>query len=141
MSRIMKIVPRVRVETPLRPTENPAKVKAACLNLFPDLAFTESEGLLVGDGSDLETFRERVRNQKIRDAAREVLIRGRRGGETRFALSKQAASAGRVNFASGAPLGDLAVTVEDADLDALIDHVAESTVGRRLTSPSRTGDR
>jgi len=133
----MKIVARVRVETVVNPTENPAKVKAACLIMFPDLVFREVGGTLVGEGSDVEHFRMMVRNAKIRDTARSVLIRHRRGTETRFNLSKQAAYAGRVNFGTGAPLGDLAVTIEDEDLDALIDHVAESTVGERLTSRDR----
>jgi hypothetical protein len=94
--------------------------------------------VLVGEGSDVEHLRTILRNQKIRDAARDVMIRHRQGDATRFHLNKQAAYAGRVNFGTGAPLGDLAVTIEDADLDAVIDRVAESTVGRRL---SETRDR
>jgi hypothetical protein len=30
------------------------------------------------------------------------------------------------------------VTIEDPDVDALIDRVAESTLGRRLSGPDRT---
>jgi len=134
----MKIVVRVRVEVPVHPTESAAKVRTACLNVFPDLTLVEEGGTLVGDGVSIDAFRELVRNQKIRDTTREVLIRGRRGNATTFRLSKQAAFVHRVNFAASSPLGDLTVTVEDEDLDALIDRVAESTVGRRLTSPDRT---
>ena len=137
----MKIVVRVRVEAPVRPTESATKVRAACLNVFPDLALVEEAGRLVGEGASMEAFRDLVRNQKIRDTARDVLLRGRHGNETRFRLSKQAAFVRRVNFAASAPLGDLEVTVEDENLDALIDHVAESTVGRKLTSPDRTEGR
>ena len=137
----MKIVPRVRVEAPVNPTESLAKVKLACLNVFPDLAFVQEGDVLVGEGSDLEHLRTLLRNQKIRDTARDVMIRHRQGDATRFHLNKQAAYAGRVNFGAGAPLGDLAVTIEDGDLDALIDHVAESTLGRRLSGTrDRTGD-
>jgi hypothetical protein len=136
----MRIVVQVRVEVPVRSTESAAKVKAACLNVFPDMTFAEDGDFLRGESASMETFRELVRNQRIRDTAREVLIRGRRGTTTSFRLSKQAAFVGRVNFADPSPLGDLSVTVEDANLDALIDHVAESTVGKRLTgSSSRTG--
>lgn len=135
----MKIVPRVRVELPVHPTESLAKVKMACLNVFHDLVFVEGEDRLVGEGSSLERFRDLVRNQRIRDTARGVLLHGRVGSVMQFSLNKQAAYVGRVNFGTGAPLGDLAVTVEDSDLDALIDRVAESTVGRRLTgTPDRT---
>jgi predicted RNA binding protein with dsRBD fold (UPF0201 family) len=135
----MKVMARVRVETIVHPTENASKVRTACLNLFPDLTFSEDGERLVGEGRTLEAFRELVRNQQIRDTAREVLIRGRRGSVTTFRLSKQAAFVRRVNFAEPSPLGDLVVTLEDEDIDALIDNVAESTVGRRLTSPDRTG--
>lgn len=134
----MKIVPRVRVEAPVHPTESLAKVKVALLNVFPDLAFPSEGDVLVGEGSDLERFRELVRAQRIRDTTRDVLIRGRQGDTIRFALNKQAAYAGRVNFGGGAPLGEIRVTLEDPDTDALIDRLAESTVGRRLTSRPRT---
>ena len=134
LARIMKTVARVRVESPVYPTEDAAKVKAACLNVFPDLAFTAGADGIVGEGSDLDRLRELVRNQKIRDTARDVLVRGRRGFVVRFSLNKQAAFVGRVNFAGGtAPLGDIAVVLEDPDTDALIEHLAESTIGHRLT--------
>ncbi|MBI4416114.1 MAG: coaE operon protein [Euryarchaeota archaeon] len=129
-------MPHVRVEVPVYPTESVAKVKLACLNLFPDLAFREERDALVGEAASLEKFRELVRNQKIRDTARDVLIKGRQGNLTSFRLSKQAAFVGRVNFAAPAPLGDIHVTVEDEDLDALIDYVAASTVGHRLVKPN-----
>ena len=131
---------RVRVEAPVHATESAAKVRLACLNVFPDLAVVEEGDRLVGETSTLARFRELVRNQRIRDSARDVLIRGRRGQTTSFPLSKHAAFVGRVNFTSGAPLGDIRVTIEDDNLDALIDHVAESTVGKRLTGTgARTG--
>jgi predicted RNA binding protein with dsRBD fold (UPF0201 family) len=136
----MKIVPRVRVEAPVHPTETLAKVKLACLNVFPDLTFSAEDDVLQGEGTSLDRFRDLVRTQRIRDTAREVLVRGRRGGVLHFSLNKQAAYVGRVNFGAGAPLGDVAVTVEDEDVDALIDRVAESTVGKRLTGTrGRTG--
>jgi len=136
----MKIVTRVRVEAPVHPTESAAKVKLACLNVFPDLAFAEEGDVLVGVGADVEHLRDLLRTQRIRDTARDVLIRGRREGVVRFSLNKQAAYVGRVNFGSGGPLGDLRVTIEAEDTDALIDRVAESTVGRRLTgSRGRNG--
>ena len=135
----MKIMPRVRVRTPLNPTESPAKVKVALLNLFPDLVFVEAGSELVGEAASLDHLRKLIRNQRIRDTARSVLLRGRRGSAMRFTLSKQPAYVGRVNFGGATgPLGDIDVSVEDEDLDALIDHVAESTVGRRLTLLDRS---
>lgn len=118
----------------MHPTESVAKVKLACRAVFPDLAFKEEGDLLVGETATLDHFREMLRKQRIRDTAREVLIRGRQDGRTSFTLNKQAAYVGVVNFgALRAPLGDIHVTIEEEDLDGLIDRVAESTVGRRLT--------
>jgi predicted RNA binding protein with dsRBD fold (UPF0201 family) len=46
-------------------------------------------------------------------------------------LSKQAAAVGIVNFSVGAPLGDIILEIESDDIEAVIDHVAESTVDRK----------
>ncbi len=131
---------RVRVETACRPTENPAKVKAALLNLFPDLRFEREDDRVVGWTGSLEKLRELIRAQKIRDTARGQLLAGRTDDRTRVLLSKQAASMGAVNFAAGSPLGDVSVEIESDDLTAAIDFVAESTVDRGITPSVRTGD-
>ena len=122
---------RVRVETPVRPTESPEKVIAAVRNLFPDLRIESLEGRLVGTTEDLEHLRERIRDQRIRDTARRQLLAGRRADRTTIRLSKQAAFVGVVNFAAGGPLGDIQVEIQSDDLTAVIDHVAESTVERK----------
>ncbi len=130
---------RVRVEAACRPTENPAKVKRALLNLFPDLIFEREDERIVGETSSLETLRELIRSQKIRDTARGQLLAGRNGDRTSVHLSKQAAFMGIVNFAAGSPLGDIAVELESDDLSAAIDFVAESTVDRAVTPSVRSG--
>lgn len=135
----MKIVPRVRVEVLVRPTESISKVKRACLTIFPELTFTEEGDVLVGVTSTLDAFRDLVRHQKIRDATRDVLLRGMRGTTTSFVLSKQAAFAGVVNFSALSPLGDLNVTIEDEDLEGVIDDVAESTKGHTFKRRGRNG--
>jgi predicted RNA binding protein with dsRBD fold (UPF0201 family) len=128
---------RVRVETPCRATESPAKVKRALLNLFPDLAFERDDDRVVGRTASLERLRELIRNQRIRDTARGQLLAGRFQDTTRVALSKQAAFVGAVNFAAGSPLGDIEVEIESDDLTAVIDDVAESTVHREVRSSAR----
>lgn len=132
---------RVRVEAACHPTENPAKVKRALLNLFPDLVFEREGERVVGEASSLERLRELIRNQKIRDTARGQLLAGRSGDRTSVRLSKQAAFMGIVNFAAGSPLGDISVELESEDLSAVIDFVAESTVDRTVTPSVRTGGR
>ena len=129
---------RVRVETPCRPTEDPAKVEAALLRLFPDLALEREDDRVVGTSSSLEKLRELIRNQRIRDTARGQFLAGRQGDRARVALSKQAAAMGIVNFAAGAPLGDIAVEIESDDLAATIDYVAEGTVERTVRPSGRS---
>ncbi len=129
---------RVRVETVCRPTEDPAKVKRALLRLFPDLTFEREDDRFVGTTGSLETLRERIRNQRIRDAARGQFLAGRSRDRTRVALSKQAAYMGFVNFSAGSGLGDIEVEIESDELTAVIDEVAESTVTRGITPSART---
>jgi predicted RNA binding protein with dsRBD fold (UPF0201 family) len=100
----------------------------ALLNLFPDLHFEQEGGIVVGTTRRLDRLRELIRNQKIRDTARGQFLGGRDGDRTRVSLSKQAAYMGLVNFATPSPLGAITVEIEDADLTAVIDYVAESTV-------------
>ncbi len=132
-------MPRVRVEAPCRPTESLAKVKAALLHLFPDLRFEREDDLVVGVTDRLDRLRELIRNQRIRDTARGQLLAGRNASRTRISLSKQAAYMGRVNFAAPSPLGAVVIEIEDPDLTAVIDDVAESTTEPRVTPSGRTG--
>jgi len=132
-------VPRVRVETPCRPTESLAKVKVALLNLFPDLRFEREDELVVGTTERLDRLREMIRNQKIRDTARGQFLGGRKADRTRVSLSKQAAYMGLVNFAAPSPLGAIVVEIEDPDLTSVIDDVAESTVEPKLRPSVRSG--
>ncbi|HYR81225.1 MAG TPA: RNA-binding domain-containing protein [Thermoplasmata archaeon] len=122
---------RVRVETPIHPTENPDKVMTALRSLFPDLRVESREGRIIGTTENLDRLRELIRNQRIRDTARRQLLAGRRGDRTAVSLSKQAAFVGVVNFAVSSPLGDITVEIESDDLEAAIDYVAESTLASR----------
>lgn len=118
---------RVRIVAPVRPTERFDRVRSAVLQIFPNAAVVEEEDRVVATSDDLERFRERIRSQKIRDAARSILLKGIDGTRTRFRLNKQAAFVGRVNFGTGSPLGDIEVEIEDDDVRGVIDRVAEST--------------
>lgn len=113
------------------------KVKKALLALFPDLTILQEDDRIVGTTSSLARLRELIRNERIRDTARGRFLAGRDGRRTRVSLSKQAAFMGRVNFAMPSGLGAIEVDIEDDDLTAVIDYVAESTVEPKVRSSDR----
>lgn len=129
---------RVRIETACHATEDPAKVRLALLNLFPDLVLEREDERFVGTAASLDRLRELIRAQRIRDSARGQLLAGRFRDRTRVALSKQAALMGVVNFSVGSALGDIEVEIESDELSAIIDDVAESTVDREVRPSART---
>ena len=125
------------METPLRPTESPEKVRRAVLNLFPKARLEEGESIR-GPAGSLDRFAELLRRQRILDSSREVLLGSIRGRRLVFHLNKQAAFAGRVSFSAHAPLGDIRVTVVSDDLRGLVRELAPPTIrrGRREPRPA-----
>lgn len=107
---------RVTVSTPVKPTEDPARVEEATRRLFPDAEVTLAGGRLTATTADLRALRQRVWELRIIDTVRGQVRHGAPSDEatgTRFRLSKQAALAGKVSFPpSPHALGDLEVTVE-----------------------------
>ncbi len=114
---------RVIVEVPCRPTESAAKVRMACLNLFPDAEFEEDD-VVRGSATSLDRLAELLAAQRIRMSAREVLLGAVRGDRLVFHLSKQAALAGKVSFSAQSPLGDITVTIIADDPQEIVDMVA-----------------
>ncbi len=107
---------RVTVSTPVKPTEDPARVEEAARRLFPDATVTFAGGRLTATTGDLRALRQRVWELRIIDTVRGQVLHGAPSDEatgTRFRLSKQAALAGKVSFPpSPHALGDLEVTVQ-----------------------------
>ncbi|GEM_PF-925140 len=104
---------RVFISVPYYGTENVEKIESAVEKIFPGTVFEKIEGfgkkILRGEGGTLRTLRERLREQRIRDAAREHLRLLR---PLVFFLNKQAAYVGKVNFSDGKnPMGDIQVEV------------------------------
>ncbi|HLE46485.1 MAG TPA: RNA-binding domain-containing protein [Thermoplasmata archaeon] len=118
---------RIRVRAGCKPTESLPKVKIAIVNLFPDARFVREHDVVEAESASLDALRDRIRGQKIRDAARGALLAGVDGPRLRFTLNKQAAYVGKVSFATGSPVGDLEVEMEDGDPERIVDAIAEST--------------
>lgn len=115
---------RIIVKAPCKPTEDSLKVRKAILNMFPELEVEEKDGEMEGNGSSIEKFKDLLEKQKIRAAARRILMGGKADDETRFRLNKQAAYMGVVSFGVNSPLGDITVVVEAENLQEVIDRIA-----------------
>ena len=102
----------VTIRTPLRPTEDPEKVRTAILNLFPESEIAEDQGQVVAKTASLERFMTLIRNQKILDSIRHKLLDGMSPGSTIISLNKQAAFVKRVSLSEGrTALGNMEVTI------------------------------
>ena len=122
-------MPLVTIRTPLRPTEDPEKVRAAILNLFPDSEIAIDPNEVVAKTASLERFMTLIRNQKILDSIRSKMVHAMQPGSTVISLNKQAAFVKRVSLSEGkAALGNMEVIIEAEDIERLIDAVAPRTV-------------
>ncbi len=125
----------VRVEAEVNLTEDEQKVEKAVTNVFDGLSIminpSVNGDLLVGETKERESlikFRNLLRSDRIRDAARRALFGGVRGTSIHFCLNKQVAFAGHVSFceeSAESPLGPLRVTIKCADPRLLVDWLAE----------------
>lgn len=136
---------RVRVEAEVRPTEDVERVKRAVLNVFrPDVVRVEELGggyrVLVAESYSLRglvRLWEKLRQERILDAARGYMLRGVEDGVLVFKLNKQAAYVGRVSLVdldAEAPMGPIVFTVEHPDPRAVVDWLAPPT---RMGRPVR----
>ena len=131
----------VLITAPVYATELEERVRKAVCNLFPDAAVEvrKDQGVrqgselreaeLRGYANDLETFTIKLRDQKIRDTARSILMDSVVGNDIAFHLNKQAAFTGKVNFSDGdSLLGDIKVIIRCDDAEALIDGLTSKEV-------------
>lgn len=121
----------VRVTAPVKTTEVSGRVVRAIEAIFPGAEVTVESDRVVAETHTVDRFAELVRDQRILDTARSHLLNARRGDSIEFALKKQAAFHGTVNFVVGNPaeLGDITVriSVEAPSVEEFIDWVAPPT--------------
>jgi predicted RNA binding protein with dsRBD fold (UPF0201 family) len=119
------------VRAPVQPTEGAGKVEAAVRSLFPQASLEADAWGLRGQAGSLDRFAQAIREQRIPDTARGVLLRGQDGATAKVRLNKQAMAAGKLNFATReGPLGDVEVEFRGAsaqEVAAFIDQVAPDT--------------
>ena len=129
----------VEITAPVYDTEVTSRVADAITNVFPNAELEESYGELRGEAHSLEHFSELLHRQEILDTARGEFFSDREGDVFSFALKKQAAFEGRVNFSVGEPdeLGEIAVRVrvDEPALEEYVDQIAPPTEdGRPIES-------
>jgi predicted RNA binding protein with dsRBD fold (UPF0201 family) len=133
----------VRVIAPVRDTEVTDRVADAVRNLFPNAEIREEPGRLVAEAHSMDAFAERLHEQEILDTARKEFFRRADDEGFAFALKKQAAFEGVINFAVGNPdeLGDIEVqvTVHDPDMEGFVDYVAPPTEDGKPIRPDDEG--
>jgi hypothetical protein len=120
-----------RIVAPVRDTEVTDRVEDAVRSLFPNVEFEHEAGQVVGETHSLDRFSERLHEQEILDTARREFSKRATDDGFSFALKKQAAFKGVVNFSVGNPdeLGDIEVhvTVREPSVEEFVDHVAPPT--------------
>ena len=134
----------VRIEAPVHDTEVTDRVADAVGTVFPDAELDHQPGLLVGETHTLDPFSDRLHEQEILDTARRQFQEHADEDGFEFALKKQAAFEGVINFAVGNPdeLGDIevSVTVREPDVQTIIDAVAPPTEGGTPVDPESTAE-
>jgi len=125
----------VTAESLVNPTEDSSKVERALHNLFPyspvkrtDLADDVIRLEVNGDSPEfLRTLRNLLKQERIRSAARKILLNGMRGNQIQFYLNKQAAFVGRVSFCEPvgeSPLGPISIRIQGMDPLRVVDFLA-----------------
>jgi predicted RNA binding protein with dsRBD fold (UPF0201 family) len=141
----------VRAEAEVRSTEDQTKVERALLKLFPSGRIqkdVKSDGAIFvsvhGSGFDfLSNLRSLIKQERIRTAARAILLRKLREPPLRIYLNKQAAFMGRVSFCEPegeSPHGPVAILIDSTDYQQVIDYLA-SPIKPTLEGESRQGRR
>ncbi|MCW4033010.1 MAG: hypothetical protein NWF08_06415 [Candidatus Bathyarchaeota archaeon] len=129
---------KLEVEAYLYPTENIEKVKSAINNIFKDLNYEIKDiennvQLIIGKAISLETlekFRDLLKQDRIRDAARATMIRSKSDDSMVFYLNKQVAFVSHISFSmpeGESPLGPIKIRIRSKKLDSLIDWLTPKT--------------
>jgi predicted RNA binding protein with dsRBD fold (UPF0201 family) len=136
----------VHVEVEVNPTEDLEKVKQAVENIFGTVAFkVESRTwgqLLIANTTEkagLSPLRNMLARERIRAAARKVLLGGMDDNSVTFYLNKQVAYADHVSFSqktAESPLGPISVQISCSNPRELIEWLTPRPT-KEPPSPSR----
>ncbi len=125
----------VTVEATVNPTEDESKVQRALLNIFPNAKvekYSKRDDVITlriqGLGLKfLSTFRNIIRQERIRDTARRILMSKVEGDHIIIFLHKQAAFVGRISFCGPegeSPLGPISIKIGTPSPESVVDYLA-----------------
>ena len=117
--------PVITVETVVKPTEDIEILKRCLTDLFPGITHEMQNGTLRGSVADLEHMKDELERLRMRDSARAHLLSNLNGNSCTFELSKEAATVGRVNFATGMSpaMGTIRVRIEHQDVQGYVESI------------------
>ncbi len=116
------------IEADVNPTEDVEKIKNAILQIFPDARFELLAGEIRAISKSMDNFGKILKEERIRDAARSVLLGNLYQDEIIFSINKQAATMGKISFSVGnVPLGDIRITIRGEGLRDMIERIAPDT--------------
>jgi len=128
----------ILVESLVNPTEDEKKVERALRNVFPSAKIERATPgdtprlRIHGEGLEfLSTLRNLIKQERIRSAARAVLLSGTHGQRIHAYLNKQAAFAGRISFCQPegeSPLGPISIAIDTPspeDVVEFLTHIPE----------------
>lgn len=117
---------RVDIGVEIKGTEDPGRVTQAVLNLFPDAQVEIHGNQLTASTENIDEFRALLEKQRIRDTARDQLLKGVHDSKIMFRVNKQAAYLKKINFSVvNHPLGDIMVDVQCDNPMELIEYLTQ----------------
>jgi predicted RNA binding protein with dsRBD fold (UPF0201 family) len=128
-SSILKDV-TVIIESDILPTEDESKVERAVHNIFPliEIRLEENNGKRIKAYAKglkiLSELHNLLKRNRIRAAARSIMMRSISASSITVALNKQAAYAGHVSFTTDpneSPLGPIILTIQSPNPQEVID--------------------
>ena len=120
----------VIVESDILPTEDESKVERAVRNIFPliEIRLEENNGKRIKAYAKglkiLSELHNLLKRNRIRAAARSIMMRSISASSITVALNKQAAYAGHISFTTDpneSPLGPIILTIQSPNPQEVID--------------------
>ncbi len=128
---------KVAVSATVSPSEDPARVAVAVMNVTGEAAGSLEKGdeaiRYTSDGvASLVHLKDQLRDRQVRGAARRLLEYARKGRRTELMVNRQAAHSGVVVLCGSpeeSPLGPIYVKIESRKLNELIEWLTAYEAG------------